>query len=451
MDLDALDVLRRALQSGGGGATRDEATGDIVIGQGGTRISGKTPTRLASSKDGSWYTVEALWFAVKHREDNVPAYMRACNSAGIGYLYLPDRIVVTQYMCGEVQTIGNLKPLSELLPTLQQHKEREEAARKMKEREAQRGAAQSEAEAAAAQARAAAEKQARKARKAELREAMKQRLAKLCEMREVSGVTAEDVAADNSSSGVVGVGTDELVDLKVQKLRKRQCADDELVKAVDDTDGRYHELLELDKSEVEEIEKVCHTMWTRNNVMDAESGRDLANIDPNVANKQPVQHHVDTTSTSAPPNKKQRSAGTSASTASRKEGKEELWWLIVPNALTSPVTLSNVKDFLEGGVWVDPQRHTSATKQRWQERGFVDVVHEMRLTNATGGTTHCTKVRFRVVDSASKLKPDDWFVTCACSFIDTMTVFDCWWWLVIDDEQGTGCWSFCDWSSVAVP
>ena len=68
--MDALDVLRRALQSGGGGATRDEATGDIVIGQGGTRISGKTPTRLASSKDGSWYTVEALWFAVKHREDN---------------------------------------------------------------------------------------------------------------------------------------------------------------------------------------------------------------------------------------------------------------------------------------------------------------------------------------------------------------------------------------------
>lgn len=422
--MDSLDLLRRAFQSGGGGATRDEATGDIVLGATGTRVSGKTPTRLASGKDKSWYTLETLWFGFVRREDDGAAYVRACKSAGIPHLYFPDRRSVTQYLAGEVPTVANLRPLSELLPQLREQQAREEAARRVAE--AQRSAAAAAAAAAATPEQHAA-RLARKERKAACRAQMAERLHAL-QASLVLGAVASSAAEHGSehgsdegaAAGVVGVDADKLADLQLQKLRKRQRLDDTLPAPAPDA-GLYHEYLELDRAAADALAHAQHDLVPRTAVLDAAFGKTLTGIDPELARLPPVAPESSAAG-GAPAGHRHDHHGSSSSGSGSDGVPGGMPLIIVPSALTSPITLANVRGFLERGVWTDPQKHPARS-------GHVEVTHEMRTADAVVAT-HSTKTVFCVIDNASKLKPADWFVIlstvllrCCFLFSDCFCVF----------------------------
>ena len=420
--MDSLDLLRRAFQSGGGGATRDEATGDIVLGATGTRVSGKTPTRLVSGKDKSWYTLETLWFGFMRREDDGAAYVRACKSAGIPHLYFPDRRSVTQYLAGEVATVANLRPLSELLPQLREQQAREEEARRVAE--AQRSAAAAAAAAAVTPEQAAA-RLARKERKAACRAQMAERLRALRASMVLGAVSNSDISSgagvdangnsnnDNGNggeggtdAGVVGVDADKLADLQLQKLCKRQRLDDTLPEPAPDA-GLYHEYLELDRAAADAIARAEHDLVPRTAVLDAAFGKTLEGIDPELARLPPVAVEGSAAgvhnSASGHYHERQQHSSSSGGGGGSEGVPGGMPLIIVPSALTSPITLANVRAFLERGVWTDPQKHPARSS------GHVEVTHEMRTADAVVAT-HSTKTVFCVIDNASKLKPADWFV-----------------------------------------
>lgn len=451
--MDSLDLLRRAFQSGGGGATRDAATGEIVLGATGTRVSGKTPTRLASGKDRAWYTLETLWFGYVHRDDDGAAYVRACKEAGIPYLYFPDRRRVTQYLAGEAATVPNLRPLSELLPQLRAQQARDEQAR-LRDDDQRRAAAAAAVETPAQHAA----RRERKERKAACRAQMAERLTAIrnglvlgavisngdgtVSVSTSNGVDAErkknadstkeetkDGATDGKDTvktteattnametSIIGVDADRLADLQLQKLQKRQRLDDTLPEPAPDA-GLYHEYLELDRAAADAIAHAQHDLVPRAALLDATPGKTLTGIDPELARLPPVVPDAATSSGSGigssveasgqhhhqhHPHQHGSSGGGGGSGGEGVPGGMPI--ILVPSALTAPITLANVRAFLERGVWTDPQRHTARSSG-----GHVEVTHEMRTADAVVAT-HSTKTVFCVVDSAAKLRPADWFV-----------------------------------------
>ena len=448
--MDSLDLLRRAFQSGGGGATRDAATGEIVLGATGTRVSGKTPTRLASGKDRAWYTLETLWFGYVHRDDDGAAYVRACKDAGIPYLYFPDRRRVTQYLAGEAATVPNLRPLSELLPQLRAQQARDEQAR-LRDDDQRRAAAAAAVETPAQHAA----RRERKERKAACRAQMAERLAAIRDslvlgavisngdgtvsVSTSNGVDAErkknaDSTKEETNDGttkdgatteattnametsIIGVDADRLADLQLQKLQKRQRLDDTLPEPAPDA-GLYHEYLELDRAAADAIAHAQHDLVPRAALLDAAPGKTLTGIDPELARLPPVVPDAATSSGSGSGigssveasgqhhhHHHSHQHGSSGSGSGSEGVPGGMPIILVPSALTAPITLANVRAFLERGVWTDPQRHTARSSG-----GHVEVTHEMRTADAVVAT-HSTKTVFCVVDSAAKLRPADWFV-----------------------------------------
>lgn len=443
--MDSLDLLRRAFQSGGGGATGDAATGEIVLGATGTRVSGKTPTRLASGKDRAWYTLETLWFGYVHRDDDGAAYVRACKDAGIPYLYFPDRRRVTQYLAGEAATVPNLRPLSELLPQLRAQQARDEQAR-LRDDDQRRAAAAAAVETPAQHAA----RRERKERKAACRAQMAERLAAIRDSLVLGAVISNGDGSVSTSNGVdaerkknadstkeetndgttkdgatteattnametsiIGVDADRLADLQLQKLQKRQRLDDTLPEPAPDA-GLYHEYLELDRAAADAIAHAQHDLVPRAALLDAAPGKTLTGIDPELARLPPVVPDAATSSGSGIGSSVEASSqhhhhhhshqhGSSGGGGGSEGVPGGMPIILVPSALTAPITLANVRAFLERGVWTDPQRHTARSSS-----GHVEVTHEMRTADAVVAT-HSTKTIFCVVDSAAKLRPADWF------------------------------------------
>jgi len=425
--MDSLDLLRRALQSGGGGATRDAATGDVILTASGIRIPGKTPTRLASGrKEGSWYTVEMLWFAVAQRHDNVSAYIKASREAGIDYLSLTHRQKVIQYLTGEASTVENLRPLSELQRHLMKQKPREQTQQRQahapEKAHEQKLETQAVSEAPKETVDIAA-RQERKKRKAECREQMAARLRAIREGMTLGAIAADDVAAGGDAGGVVGVSADKLADLGVEKLLKRQRIGDSLPEPRADA-GLYREYINIDKPVVESMERTEHALCPREAVLNAEFGRVLS-VDPKAAIS---QSHGGSSSSSASSVASSRSAAgaTAAASGGRKTSSSSLPAgapiIIVPSSLTAPVSLNNIKLFLERGIWTDPQKHSSSSHAT-----HVEVMHEVHTADSVV-TTHSVKIPFCVVDNVSKLRPADWDRVVAVFVIGAVWQFRDWKW-----------------------
>ena len=165
----------------------------------------------------------------------------------------------------------------------------------------------------------------------------------------------------------------------------------------------------MDKPTIEKIERSEHALCARDAVLDAEFGRTLS-IDVSVIEPRSQRSQQDSAAGHGHGNQ-QNSLSRPVVGVSNTKGvsSSNAPIIILPSALTSPVTLGNIKSFLEKGVWVDPQTTTS------NHSSHVEVTHEIRAADAVVAT-HSVKVPFCVVDSPAKLRPADWFVFLFCFY-----------------------------------
>ncbi|CAN0423693.1 unnamed protein product [Ascophyllum nodosum] len=390
--MEALSLLR-AYTMGGKHIKND---GEYFV-FGHRRVPKDTPTAWKSQVGGEYYTVKQLMLLLEHINDPMGTYIAACTRHKEKWVASIEKMDVLNYLQGNTDSAAQID---------------KNAAPAAAERSNKRSLADHQ--------QGMTETEMREAKKAHAQR-LDNRGGGGTRAGLLSGSQDPLLAARVENSGIDGISQDKLLELRAKRLSHKRntivsVGDESADTSVDP------KFLDADKAIVAEIRSKEISFANRNSILrkEGKSFKFALEFYNQVRRKEKDQarESVDAsygkrkTREARQSSSSSRGASSSSGSAAGRAGggpaEGELAGvtpvIIVPNVLSSLVTLHNVKDLLEDGRFVTPTE-----KKEKGERKPSEVVIER--TNSQGKL-----MKYRFIDNATRLHPKEW-KACVCVLV----------------------------------